>query len=92
MVTIPRSAAEKLGLFEENPPLKRRVQTAGGIVEAYEVVLPSVRLGDSLVHNVRALVLDLPTQPSIGLLGMNYLSLFRMDIHTETGVMTLAPR
>ena len=92
MVTIPRSAAEKLGISEEHPTLKRQVQTAGGIVEAYEVVLPSVRLGHSLVHNVKALVLDLPSQPSVGLLGMNYLSLFRMDIHTETGVMTLAPR
>lgn len=92
IVTIPRSTAEKLGVSENYASSRRRVQTAGGFVDAYEVVLPSVQLGDSLVENVSALVLDLPNQPSVGLLGMNYLSLFRMNINTDLGVMTLAPR
>ncbi len=92
MVTIPRSTAEKLGLPDENSSPRHQVQTAGGIINAYEVVLPSVQLGNSQVENVRALVLDLPNQPNIGLLGMNYLSHFRMNINTEIGVLTLAPR
>lgn len=92
MVTIPRSTAEKLGLSDEYSSPRRQVQTAGGIVDAYEVVLPSVQLGSSQIENVRALVIDLPNQPNIGLLGMNYLSHFRMNINTEIGVLTLAPR
>jgi len=92
MVTIPRSTAEKLGVSDEHSSLRRQIQTAGGMVDAYEVVIPSVQLGGSRVENVRALVLDLPNQPNVGLLGMNYLSLFRMNINTESGVLTLAPR
>ena len=92
MVTIPRSTAEKLGLPDEHSSPRHQVQTAGGIIDAYEVVLPSVQLGNSQVENVRALVLDLPNQPNIGLLGMNYLSHFRMNINTEIGMLTLAPR
>ena len=88
---IPRSAAEKLGVFDE-AAARRRVQTAGGLVDAYEVVLPYIQLGDSQVENVSALVLDLPNQPNVGLLGMNYLSLFRMNMNTDLGVLTLAPR
>jgi clan AA aspartic protease (TIGR02281 family) len=91
IVTIPRSAAEKLGVFDE-AAARRRVQTAGGLVDAYEVVLPYIQLGDSQVENVSALVLDLPNQPNVGLLGMNYLSLFRMNMNTDLGVLTLAPR
>jgi clan AA aspartic protease (TIGR02281 family) len=92
MVTIPRLTAEKLGVSEDRSSLRRQIQTAGGIVDAYEVVIPSVQLGDSRVENVRALVLDLPNQPNVGLLGMNYLSLFRMNINTDMGELTLAPR
>ena len=92
IVTIPRSTAEKLGVSDEYAGSRRRVQTAGGFVDAYEVILPSVQLGDSQVNNVSALVLDLPNQPNVGLLGMNYLSLFRMNINTDQGILTLAPR
>ena len=92
IITIPRSTAEKLGVSDEYARSRRRVQTAGGFVDAYEVILPSVQLGDSQVDNVSALVLDLPNQPNVGLLGMNYLSLFRMNINTDQGILTLAPR
>ena len=92
IVTIPRTTAEKLGVSNEYAGSRRRVQTAGGFVDAYEVILPSVQLGDSQVNNVSALVLDLPNQPDVGLLGMNYLSLFRMNINTDQGILTLAPR
>ena len=41
---------------------------------------------------VKALVLDLPNQSEWGLLGMNYLRRFRMDINTDNGVLLLEPR
>jgi hypothetical protein len=36
--------------------------------------------------------LDLPNQSEWGLLGMNYLRRFRMDINTDNGVLLLEPR
>jgi predicted aspartyl protease len=43
-------------------------------------------------RNVKALVLDLPNQPGVGLLGLNYLRRFRMDLSTDEGLLALTPR
>jgi clan AA aspartic protease (TIGR02281 family) len=92
MVTIPRSTAQKLGLTINPGAARRRVHTAGGTIEAEAVVLPSIELGGWQLDNVEALVLDLPNQPDMGLLGLNYLRRFHMDLNSERGVLTLAPR
>ena len=92
MVTIPRSTAEKLGLaVDERNPL-RKIFTAGGVKYAPEVNLFAVTIEGWEVNNIKALVLDLPNQPEWGLLGLNYLQRFQMDINTEKGVMLLEPR
>lgn len=90
MVTIPRSAAQELGLAIPNP--KRKVFTAGGVQHAPEVTISSITIDGWEVNNVRALVMDLPGQPDWGLLGLNYLRRFRMDMNTEEGVLLLEPR
>ena len=90
MVTIPRSTAQELGLAIPNP--KRKVFTAGGVQYAPEVNISSITIEGWEVKNVKALVLDLPNQPDWGLLGLNYLQLFRMDMNTEEGVLLLEPR
>jgi clan AA aspartic protease (TIGR02281 family) len=92
MVTIPRSTAQKLGLMSSRSTMRRQVNTAGGTVQAEAVVLPSIELDGWQLDNVEALVLDLPNQPGVGLLGLNYLRRFRMDLNSERGVLTLAPR
>jgi clan AA aspartic protease (TIGR02281 family) len=92
MVTIPRSTAQKLGLMSSRSTMRRQVNTAGGTVQAETVVLPSIELDGWQLDNVEALVLDLPNQPGVGLLGLNYLRRFRMDLNSERGVLTLAPR
>jgi clan AA aspartic protease (TIGR02281 family) len=92
MVTIPRSTAQKLGLMGSRSTMRRQVNTAGGTVQAEAVVLPSIELDGWQLDNVEALVLDLPNQPGVGLLGLNYLRRFRMDLNSERGVLTLAPR
>jgi clan AA aspartic protease (TIGR02281 family) len=92
MVTIPRSSAESLGLaVDERSPL-RKVYTAGGVKLAPEVTLSSITVEGWEVNNVKALVLDIPDQYGLGLLGLNYLSRFRMDINAEQGVLLLEPR
>lgn len=92
MVTIPRSTAQKLGLMSSRNTMRRQIYTAGGTVQAEAVVLPSIELDGWQLDNVEALVLDLPNQPGVGLLGLNYLRRFRMDLNSERGVLTLAPR
>jgi clan AA aspartic protease (TIGR02281 family) len=92
MVTIPSATAEFLGLaFDDRNPV-RRVMTAGGVRYAPEVTLQSISIGGWEVNNVRALVLDIPDQPDLGLLGLNYLENFRMDMRTEEGILLLEPR
>jgi clan AA aspartic protease (TIGR02281 family) len=90
-VTIPSSTAERLGLTIGNNPL-RRVTTASGIIEAPEVVLPSITVNDYEVDDVTALVIDIPNQPDLGLLGLSFLDRFRMDLNVEKGVLILEPR
>jgi len=92
MVTIPRSTAEYLGLAVDDRNPMRRVNTAGGIRYAPEITLSSITIGGWEVNDVKALVLDIPDQPDLGLLGLNYLQHFRMDMNTEQGVLLLEPR
>ena len=92
MVTIPRSTADYLGLAVDERNPMRRVFTAGGVKYAPEVTLYSITIGGWEVNEVKALVLDIPNQPDLGLLGLNYLQRFRMDMNTEQGVLLLEPR
>jgi predicted aspartyl protease len=36
--------------------------------------------------------MDLPEHPGIGLLGMNYLNRFKMEVNADDGILTLVPR
>jgi len=92
MVTIPRSAAEYLGLAVDDRNPMRRVNTAGGVKYAPEVTLSSISIGGWEVNDLKALVLDIPDQPDLGLLGLNFLNKFRMDMNTEQGILLLEPR
>ncbi|MEA3231403.1 MAG: retropepsin-like aspartic protease [Thermodesulfobacteriota bacterium] len=92
IVTIPRSTAEDLGLVVDERNPVRRVFTAGGVKYAPEVSLSSITIDGREVNDVKALVLDLPNQSEWGLLGLNYLRRFRMDINTENGTLLLEPR
>ena len=92
MVTIPYSTAADLGIIITVRNPRRKVFTAGGVVYAPEVVLASITLEGFETNNVKALVMDLPDRPELGLLGLNYLSRFRMDLNTDEGVLWLTPK
>ncbi len=92
MVTIPQSTAEGLGLVVDERNPMRSVLTAGGVKSAPEVNLSSMTIDGREVNDVKALILDLPNQSEWGLLGLNYLRRFRMDINTENGILLLEPR
>ena len=92
MVTIPFSTVRTLGIVVSVRNPRRKVYTASGELYAPEVVLDSITLEGYEVNNVRALVMDLPNQPDVGLLGLNFLRRFRMDLNTDEGLLMLAPK
>jgi clan AA aspartic protease (TIGR02281 family) len=92
MVTIPFSTARDLGIVISVRNPRRKVFTAGGEIYAPEVLLDSVTLEGFETYNVKALVMDIPDQPGLGLLGLNYLRRFRMDLNTDEGLLMLAPK
>lgn len=92
LTTIPRSTAQELGLLGSGGHSMRTVYTAGGVREAPEVRLPAIAIDGYEIEDVRALVLDIPEQPDLGLLGLNFLQRFRMDLNSEQGVLLLEPR
>ncbi len=64
--------------------------TANGVVEAPLTHLESITVGGMEVKNLTAAVHDTtPEATAAGLLGLNFLSNFRMDIDTERGVLHL---
>lgn len=65
-------------------------QTANGLIQAPLVHLDSVEVGGMEVRDLTAAIHDVFPDPSIaGLLGLNYLSRFRMDIDTHRRLLHL---
>jgi clan AA aspartic protease (TIGR02281 family) len=91
-VTVPLAAVKALGLEETMSPDRREVRTAGGTVYASTVTLAAVELEGWVVADIQALVLDLPDRPGVGLLGLNFLNRFRMDLHADEGMLILEPK
>ncbi len=94
MVSIPSATAEALNLkvVRGDHWDQHQVSTAGGVVAAPEVLIDTLEVEGWVEHNVRALVMDIPDQPGVGLLGLNYLGRFKMDLNTGEGKLTLRPK
>ncbi|MCL7488344.1 MAG: retroviral-like aspartic protease family protein [Desulfobulbaceae bacterium] len=91
-VTIPYSTVEALGIEDTLSMHQQEVQTAGGTVYANTVTLSSVELHGWIIPDVKALVIDLPNRPGLGLLGLNFLNRFGMDLQADEGIITLEPK
>ena len=91
-VTIPYSTVEALGLEDEISPHQQEVQTAGGPVTASSIILSSIEMQGWAVSDVKAVVMDLPNRPGLGLLGLNFLNRFRLDLQADEGILTLEPQ
>ena len=91
-VTIPTSTVRALGIrINKNAP-KMKVSTAGGVKTAREIILKSISLDSCSVNNIKVLVLDIPGQPNLGLMGLNFLHYFHMEIDNKKGILLLKPR
>ncbi|MBC8414596.1 MAG: retropepsin-like domain-containing protein [Nitrospira sp.] len=90
LMTIPSLLAESLAMqiLHDN----RRISTASGTEIVREVLIESIEINGWTEYDVRAYVLDIPDRPGLGLLGLNYLKRFEMDLRPEQGVLLLSPR
>ena len=91
-VTIPLKTAEELGFDLSGQVPAHRVSTAGGGVMAWEIELEEIELAGWSLSGIKALVLDIPGQPDLGLLGLDFLNNFVVNIDSEAGVLLLEPK
>lgn len=87
---ISSAVAKELDIDTQQNPKTAPFQTANGIIQAPLVNLESITVGGIEILNLTAAVHDaIPDAKVAGLLGLNFLSNFRMDIDTQKGVLHL---
>lgn len=65
-------------------------QTANGVIQAPLADLDSITVGGMEIKNLTTAIHDVtPNSQVVGLLGLNFLSNFRLDIDTKKGVLHL---
>ena len=90
--SIPPSAVEMLGIeITENTPMVS-VSVPGAVGLTYEVYLRSIEIEGHQIDNIRALVIEIPSHPDSGLLGLDFLNNFNMEIDNERGILKLRIR
>ena len=87
---ISRAVAQNLRIDLEQKYPMVSLQTANGVIEAPLVAIDSIEVGGLQVKNLSAAVYDVFADPNVsGLLGLNYLTHFRMDIDTQASTLVL---
>ena len=87
---ISSAVAKELDIDTEQNRRTAPFQTANGVIQAPLVSLESITVGGMEIRNLTAAVHDVLADTTIaGLLGLNFLSNFRMDIDTQKGVLHL---
>ncbi|MEE4245979.1 MAG: retropepsin-like aspartic protease [Kangiellaceae bacterium] len=77
MIAMNHHTANKIGIAYRAEGKVIRTATASGIINAYEVMLDKVRVGDLELPNVRGAVI-VGDQPSAVLLGMSFLDKYKV--------------
>ena len=87
---ISNALARDLAIDVGSNPKTLAFQTANGLIQAPITSLESVTVGGMEIRNLPAAVHDAVPDPEVsGLLGLNFLSNFRMDIDTQHGMLYL---
>ena len=90
---ISSAVAKELDIDTEQNRRTAPFQTANGIIQAPLVSLDSITVGGMEIRNLTAAVHDVLADSRVaGLLGLNFLSNFRMDIDTQKGVLHLGKK
>lgn len=87
---ISNALARELAIDVGQNPKTLPFQTANGLIQAPVTNLESIMVGGMEIRNLPAAVHDAVPDPQVaGLLGLNFLSNFRMDIDTQKGMLYL---
>ena len=87
---ISNSLARELSLDLANNSKTLPFQTANGLINAPVTSLESIMVGGMEIRDLPTAVHDAVPDPQVaGLLGLNFLSHFRMDIDTQKGMLHL---
>lgn len=87
---ISTAMAKEVGINLDGTRRTLPFHTANGVIQAPLADLESIAVGGMEVKNLTAAIHDaLPNTTVSGLLGLNFLSNFRIDIDTEKGILLL---
>jgi clan AA aspartic protease (TIGR02281 family) len=87
---ISTATAKELGITWDASSPTVPFHTANGLIQAPLADLESIAVGGMEIRNLTAAIHDaLPNTSVAGLLGLNFLTNFRMDIDTQKGVLHL---
>ena len=87
---ISSATAKELSIDTDQNTQPVTFQTANGLIQAPLVSLQSITVGGMEINNLTAAVHDVvPDGKVFGLLGLNFLGNFRMDIDNQNGLLHL---
>lgn len=90
MTMLTRATAAKLGLDTTKPVAMMKFHTANGGIEAPVLNLSSLTVGGLRLDNLQVVIHDWSPHADVhGLLGLNYLRHFKMDIDTDKSTLEL---
>jgi len=91
LVVIPPNIAKQAHIDMNNAkPIT--LQTANGAAQSFLINLSNITVGQLHQSNVRATIQTVSPNPNIGLLGMSFLSAYKMSIDHDRHLITLEPR
>jgi len=87
---ISAATAKELEIDRSGNERQLSIQTANGMIQAPLTSLESINVGGMEMKNLTAVIHDVvPSSQVAGLLGLNFLSNFRMEIDTQKGLLHL---
>lgn len=87
---ISNALARDLAIDVGANPKTLPFQTANGVIQAPVLNMDSIAVGGMEIRNLPTAIHDAMPDPQVaGLLGLNFLSNFKMDIDTQKGVLHL---
>ncbi len=92
VTSIPRLAAEQLGINVKRIRRRTSISTASGQIEVPYISVQTLDVGGLVVKQPHILIHDLPESiAGYGLLGLNFLDKFVYKIDHQSGRMTIRP-
>jgi clan AA aspartic protease (TIGR02281 family) len=92
LTMISQASAKELGIDLDRRLPTIPIQTAGDIIHVPLVVLDSIEVGGMQVKNITIAVYDSPMLGRPGLLGLNFLKHFRVEVDFKEGLLLLERR